>query len=466
MELDKPKAKDATDPDQAAQHGFVANQMAALKMRPDQKGLFYALVALAGLALLLLVLTIVGFTKASGWQTEYENLKSQDVHGQLKQAEQGREQAEAKVTDMEKKVEDERKKIHETLDQEKMIFDERLGTSESELKTVRVALAEETERAAVDVAKSKARADTADARHDAAAGELKRLKRQSGEEIDRLKRADQTLRKELKNAQTDRLAAREQAKQLGERNLSGVTAREQTAKLLAATREKVAALEQQVRQGETRIAALKKEQAAGIAGLKADNKRLRALAMDPSATKIAGNEGKLTDAQAKKVYVALSSELRAQRDKHWEKIALIETALQKLAGTRYQRSAEKLLVRERDAAAKPVYYAALAEMKKHRNDHAANLVVLTDALGNVRGSSYYAARLEKLIDGERRTKLSQDREAAAKSIYEAVAAQIQVNPDQHAENLQKLQEIVLQVKGTSWERSVSRLIAAEKRALR
>lgn len=429
---------------------YVKRAMAALKLAPHQRLHFYVTAGAMGLLLLLLILTITGFASASGWEAEHDKLAQMDWRQIAQENERRLAAARTREAKLEHDVQTQKRRAEK--------FEGKLAGSQAKLAGSQRTIRETQARHAGDLKSLKKQHDDARKQSTAKIARLTKQAKDARKTLAAAQRNAKLLQRKLEAHQEELQAVKSQREDLGSKLLSGVKTREQTGEMLGTARSEVQRLGRE-------IDAQRKRQET----LEQENARLRALATAlPGGPK--AEDRILSEAEAKTIYTALAADVKARPDKHRENLATVEAVMKRLEGTRYHKAAAKVLVREKDAlakeanaAAKVRYKEAVVEVRKHRDDHAANISIYSQALAKVAGTSY-AARLQKLADAERQAKIEVDKEAAARVLFKAAAEQIDKSPHDHAANLAKLHQIAPQVKGTRYAKSVAKMIAAQKRA--
>ena len=355
-----------------------------------------------GAAVLFLVLWIVWVSVASGRATRLA-------------------EAEAKVGDLQKKV-DSRREAAEVEKWRKMADEEAAARQEADAKVKGL----DTNLKRAESARDSLQRQLDKANKGSAALERK-LSADLGKAKDDLKRVQNDLNS-LRRAASDVDALNRRLKATEE-------ALSKTKKDLSALREVTKGTKTEKDRMNKELQRLSREYESKMTVLKGQIEE-RTRRIDDLSLKLAEFPSTpLTEEQAESRYREIWEELGSVTDRD-QRIERLLKAKQELAGSRYERSAnrdwqkeKKLKQRDIDKAAADVYKKALSEIRAHSQAYDENIAILKKALEDENvANSRYKRSIDKLIT--KQTKLKAAADAREKAAEEAAAAAAEKEPEE------------------------------------
>jgi len=146
---------------------------------------------------------------------------------------------------------------------------------------------------------------------------------------------------------------------------------------------------------------------------------------------------------------------------HDSAIEILQDAKQKLAGTVQESAIDKEIQRRnaanKEAVAKSAYDAVIARVKKSPSAYEENIAAAEEALPKTEGTRY-----NELLQAKLAQLRAEQKEYNARSAYEGVLARVKRSPDAHDENIAAAEEALPKTKGTRYEA----LLQAQLKGLR
>ncbi len=180
--------------------------------------------------------------------------------------------------------------------------------------------------------------------------------------------------------------------------------------------------------------------------------------------KIVMLEGQSKGLRAKAAYDAAMKQVNANPKAHRENLQAIEDAIGETEGTRWAKMLQKLADTKKKTLSKDVGAAALAELstqiKQNPKSYDDNIAAGEAALARAEGSGF-EAKITVLLKKQKAARS----EVVGRSAYDRALAQVKGSPKDYRANVDALEVLKAQARGSKWEAKIDKLLAKQKKLL-